>query len=563
MESVVLRPYQLECIEATWSDLFQSSSVLTVLPTGAGKTVIFGELIRKAIEAKPDIRIVVLMGRIDLVSQTERAIARQVPRRDIGVYCGSLGRKELSRKVTLASIQSIHRERLRPNLIICDEVHNFDARGGRYLKFIEQCLADNPKLKVVGFTATPFRMNGEIYGEDEFFKKITYRKRIQDLIALGHLCEPRMKGSKEQFDISSLRIKGGEYVQGDVDELVKDQDQCSRQILDALSRMDGRQCIVWATANIDHCNLVANALMAMAERVTTVHSKLEKETRNANLSAFRGGSCRHMVFVTILSEGFDHPPIDTVVLMRPTRSPVLYVQSVGRGLRPSADTGKRDCLVLDYGQVIRTLGPLDNPRVKRKKKNDEKDEAPIKECPQCLSFVFAGLRVCPCCGFQFPPPPEPAEKLERKSDERAKILSEQAAPETLVTGPAVIAMHESKNGNQCVRITYKDPCLVATWGFSGISEFFVTTSPWAMERMQRRITVLGSGPPSIPFDGEVVVRGTFEVVKSREGKYDRLLSVRRVSDDLPPGSARNDSMSFEFGANEPIRQSKDKPEDWL
>lgn len=537
-----LRDYQLEGIEAIWQELLKENTSLVVLPTGTGKTELFMALVKRAIEAKPNLKTVVAMGRIDLVAQTERRFRKMFTPQQVGVWCRSLGRKEFTRQITIASIHSAKdAASFGPiDLIIVDEVHRFDQDNGAYLTFVERAMNLNGRLKIVGFTATPFRANGEIFGEGKMFKRVTYRKGVKEMIALGFLAPPKMKGAKNAFDVSALRVRAGEFMQEDISALVSNEALVQAQVDDALSRMEDRVCVAWATANIEHCNMVADHLMNKGELATTVHSKLDKVTRQSNLSGFTDGIIRHMVFVTILSEGFDHPPIDCIVLMRPTRSPVLYVQTVGRGLRISPD--KTDCLVLDYGQVIRTLGPIDEPRIR--KKGEEKGEAVMKECPECLEMVAGGCRFCPDCDFEFPPPPKPAEKLDRRPD-NADILSKKtAAPETIKCGPAEISMHVSKAGNECVKIVYGQNSNLIYRQQSGVAEFFVTNSPWAMERLERRLHDLDADIPEIPFEGSVHVPGTFELVKTQDGKYDRILSVKRIS-EAPP----EDELSFNFGAN--------------
>lgn len=485
-----------------------------------------------------------IMGRVQLVGQTENALAEVIPRRQIGVYCGSLNRKELSRSITVASIQSIADiDFPNLNLLVIDEVQNLDQDRGRYAQFIEKATGKNQKLKVIGVTATPYRANGKIYGGDKLFKRICYKKTIQEMIAMGFLAPPVLKSSKNEFDVSRLRTRAGEYVQEDVDALVKDDDLVRIQVADALARIGDRRSVVWACANIDHCNRVANVLMSLGELVTTVHSKLSTGTRQANLSGFMTGQMRHLSFVTVLSEGFDHPPIDAVILMRPTRSPVLYVQTVGRGLR-IAD-GKTNCIVLDYGQVIKTLGPLDDPNVKEKAASNG-----LKCCPQCLTFSPYGTEFCPECQYPWPPMERIFEAPEKKLDKKAagdiNVLSEKATPTKELLGPAEIAMHEAKSGNLCVRITYQDRNYLNRWGgYNGTSEYFVVKSSWAMERLERRLGDINAAITKIPFDGVVEVPGTFEILKTLDGKYDRILAVKKISDQNPSKKTFVAGVGFE------------------
>lgn len=553
---ITLFPFQLDLIDCVWREMMISPTVLAQLPTGAGKTMCFSHIIKKAIDLRPDIKSMALMGRVDLVTQTERAISRVVDRRHIGVYCGTIGRKEISRQVTVGSIQSLSTLRSIPfiNLLIIDEAHNLDQKQGGYIRFIEKLQEVNPKIKIVAFTATPFRMKGFIYGDDQLFKKLTYKKSIQDMIALDppRLVRPILRQGDNAFDTSGLRTRAGEYMQEDVDLLVQNEDTLERQITEALMQMQGRKSVAWATANIEHCNKVLGALERRGEYATSVHSKQNRDTRNSNLSQFMGGACRHMVFVSVLSEGFDHPPIDCVVLMRPTRSPVLYVQTVGRGLRVC--DGKSDLLVLDYGQVVRELGPLDDPKVKGSKGTGE---AVVKLCPQCKTWVPGGCLNCPECSHAFPPRLEPEEKLTHRADNTAQILSDKNKPVKEVLGPCIISMYAAKSGNLCVRVAFQDKNVMSRWGgFQGVSEYFVTTSPWAMERLERRLNDVDAALPSIPFEGEIRIDGSFEVVKKEEGKYDRVLSVKKISDTAPLSQRelalqqeKEDPSEFNFGAN--------------
>ena len=555
MTAPQLRPYQSEALDAVWACILGEDSALCVLPTGAGKTVIISRLMERCMSVHATVRIGMVMGRVQLVEQTERQLALVIPRARIGVYCGSLGRRELGRSVTVASVHSIADiDAHALNLLIVDEVHNLDQERGNYARLIERAREKNPRLKVVGFTATPFRSSGLIYGKGMLFKRVAYRKTIPDMVAMGHLCRPRLTQGEGEFDTSGLKIRNGEYAPEDVDRLVADKDKCLAQVTDALKRLGGRQSVVWACANIEHCNLVADTLERLGERCTTVHSKLKKAPRADNLAAFMGGSFRHMSFVSVLSEGFDYPPIDAVVLMRPMRSPVLYVQTVGRGLRPWE--GKPDCLVLDYGQVVRSIGPLDDPSIAKGRRQSEKerdgvlkpdDTQPMKACPQCRGFVPPATRSCPDCGHGFPFE-APVERLDARADKGSALLSSDRAslPVTQRLGPILIGPYEAKSGNACVKVKYCDLENMVRWGPSGVAEFFVTGNAWAMERLERRLEGLGIDLPH-PLEEDVEFPGTFEVTTVQEGRYERVKQVRRLSHENP---RREASVGFGDQAEE-------------
>lgn len=534
---MILRDYQSEAIDAIWSEIIQNSAALCVMATGMGKTEVIIGLLQKSLIAKPTLRALILMDRIDLVKQTERRFKNALGPSLIGVWCGSLQRRELSAPLTIASVLSADVKRFKKiDLIIVDEVHLMDQKESAYTRVINELQNQNHKLKVVGFTATAFRSDGVIYGEGKMFSNICYQKTIQEGIALGVLCPPILKHTEHEFDTSQLRIRMGEYRAEDVDALVANTEKCTEQVEDALPKLHGRECIAWMCANIDHCNRVLNELVRLRENVTSVHSKQDRSTRDANLGAFMAGTFRHVVFVSILSTGFDHPPIDGIVLLRPTRSPVMYVQSVGRGLRPYKD--KKNCLVLDYGNIVGQLGPLDNPKVKGKKQDGD---VVLKICPQCKSYVSGGCITCPECEHEFPPREEPEAKLTKTHEENAQILSVPTPPPlpvTFISTDVYASMYEAKSGNVCVKITYGPPD-VRRWA---TSEFFVTNSPWALSRLEARLQALGSPMIKLPIEREIRFDGHFQVTKVRDGKFDRVTRVERCHEI--------EDTSFDFGIDQ-------------
>lgn len=348
--SVLLRPYQLEAVEAVWTALLLRNRALCVMPTGAGKTECFIKIVEEELQENPSSRICVVMGRVDLVKQTAVRFMKALKTIDIGIYCAQLKQKNLRQKITIASVQSIPAKSTF-DLLIIDECHAVDYQKGRY-----SALAQNSG-RIIGFTATPYRPEGYLYGDGKFFREIDFQLPMKDLIDMGFLVRPVAKRVNEQFDLTGLQVRGGEFVQEQVNNLTERDDKIDAQLADAMIRLEGRKKVAWQCSSIKH----AEMLWAKLKDAAIVHSQLTYDERTFQLNSFVKGDKRHMVFVTILSEGFDFPPIDAICLMRPTKSPVLYVQTVGRGLRPFA--GKQDCLVLDYGKVVETLGTVDRPFV--------------------------------------------------------------------------------------------------------------------------------------------------------------------------------------------------------
>ena len=344
--TLILRDYQQDAIDAIWNEILRQQTALCVMSTGLGKTEVLIGLIKKSLALKSDLKVVFLVNKLNLLGQTERRIVENLG--DIvGMFYGK--EKNLQKNVTVASIQSLHKIDLHVNFLILDEVHNVDQNNGRYLAFIDKCRVSNPKLKIIGVTATAFRADGYIYGPGKMFNRICFDRGLLWAIHNKHLVTPRLKAQSEKFDTSKLRIKMGEYHPTDVLKLTSDEIKIKNQLVSAIPQLIGRKKIVWATSSIEHCRLLFKQLVEM-ETAAMVHSKQNDEQNAYNIKLFEKGDCTHLVFVTIVSEGYDHKPIVAVVLMRPTRSPVLYVQTIGRGLRPFEN--KEDCLVLDFGGVV-------------------------------------------------------------------------------------------------------------------------------------------------------------------------------------------------------------------
>lgn len=475
-----LRDYQLEAVEALWNALYTGDSALCVMPTGVGKTEVMIELLRKSVDKKPDIKAAILVNKIGLVEQTARRFSKHLP---TGVFCGSLKRRELTESITVASIQSIFSANLEcVNLIVLDEVHNVNQDAGRYISFIDVLKKKNDKLKVIAFTATPYRASGPIYGKGKLFPNITYQKDLAEMIERGFLVTPRMKRVNEQFDVSKLHVRAGEFMAEEIEALTLDADKVRAQITDALSRLEDRKKVVWACSSIAHCELVHSMLTDAG----ILHSKMSTEDRDRNQMEFEHGRFKHLVFVSIVSEGYDYPPIDSVVLMRPMRSPVLYVQTIGRGLRPAPD--KTDLLVLDYGKVVETIGPLDNPRVSGGPGRPAKAvENTHMFCPSCLEYIFKSVTNCPACDAPIREDRNPIKSLTNRAAEESELLRAKDKIRSADVKDVTVRKYVSKNNNTCLKITYYP----SSFAMSPISEFFVWNNEWALSRALNRLSELG------------------------------------------------------------------------
>ena len=358
-----------------------------MLPTGAGKSLVIAELARVARG-----RVLVLAHVRELVEQNHAKYVRLGF--DAGIYSAGLGRKEATQKTVFASIQSLARaseETFRDfSLLVIDECHRVSTEGDtQYLKVITTLKELNPKLCILGLTATPYRLGfGWIYEYHQtkklvrsdtkrFFKVCVFELSLAYMVKSGYLTPPiKIDSPVAAYDFSSLRTKGAAFVQAEVDKLLVDQKRITPLIVRNIVELaEDRHGVMLFTSSVRHAQEI---LRALPPRIAAmVVGDTDARERDEVIAAFKARKLKFLVNVSVLTTGFDAPHVDVIALLRPTESVSLYQQIIGRGLRLSED--KVDCLVLDYtGQGHDVFSPeIEEPR--------PNPDAKIAEvpCPKC------------------------------------------------------------------------------------------------------------------------------------------------------------------------------------
>jgi len=241
-------------------------------------------------------------------------------------------------------------------------------------------------LVVIGFTATPFRLGqGRIYGPGKPFADLAYHVGMLDLIKQGYLATlTSLAPAAGTIDTDGVKTLGGDFNERQLEERAT-----AEGIIDAAldewqatAHAHGRKASVFFCVSILHAGLVKEALLRRGIEAHAVSGETTAELRARLLTDFAAGAFPVLCNVGVLTEGWDCPRCDCIVLLRPTRSASLYVQMVGRGLRLSPSTGKTDCLILDFGGNIERLGPVDQADEKepRQTKRAQPEEAPYRRC---------------------------------------------------------------------------------------------------------------------------------------------------------------------------------------
>lgn len=428
---IQLRDYQRASLDAlyAWFRANPAGNPLLILPTGAGKAILIAALIQEALTQWPKTRILMVTHSRDLIAQNAQKLISMWPQAPIGIHSAGLRKRDVYQPVIFAGIQSIWKKAMHLgtfDLILIDEVHLVSHKAeGTYRAFLADCRKINPNIRIIGLTATPFRSgHGSLmHGDDAMFHDVAYQIKMLDLIAQGYLSPLVSKRMATQLDVSGVAIKQGEFAAGQLERAV-DQEAVTEAALDECEEYgkDRKKWLVFC-AGVAHAEHVAEAMNARGIKTGCITGKTPNAQRDRLIADYRAGRLRALSSMGVLTTGFDVPDTDMLVLLRPTQSPGLYVQMIGRGSRIAP--GKVDCLVLDFAGNAMRHGPVDQIEAWTPHPTEGEGDAPCKTCPECQTIAATAVRICPICGYEFPFDEKPKHEA-RASD--APILSTDLAP---------------------------------------------------------------------------------------------------------------------------------------
>lgn len=462
-----LRGYQEEAVDAVFDYYLKgrNGNVLVSLPTGSGKSIVMAALVERIIQQTPQVKFLSLTHRKELLSQNEAELNKHFPHITTSMYSAGLGRRELGAQVSFAGVQSVYtkaKQFQEARLVLIDESHLCPKSGnGMYRRFINELLEYNPNIKIIGFTATPYRFDSGLltHGEDALFQTVVYEANVKDLVDQGYLAPLTSRTTSARIETEGIGTRLGDFIIGEL-EIAADKEEITDAMIDDLDRdaKDRKSILVFCTG-VDHANHVRNALRMRGYSSEVVTGDTPSEERADILERFKRQELRTLVNVDVLTVGFNSPNTDCIVSLRPTRSTGLWVQMLGRGMRLKDNAP--DCLVLDYGGNIDRHGPIDQIKPQIKEKRTGSGEAPTKTCVKCYAECPAGVRFCPECGTEFPAPKHGLEMQYSLSP----VMSDQKGPSQTFNVDGVYYRKWQKPG--------KDPTLRVDYhcGIHSISEW--------------------------------------------------------------------------------------------
>ena len=324
----------------------------------------------------------------------------------------------ISCSIRVVSISRVKREGITPvyNLHVSGHpsyfangvaVHNCHliprSDNTRYNKFLSDLKLANPGVKIVGLTATPYRLDsGWLHkGEGAIFDGIAYDIPIADLMEQGFLAPVVSKAGARKIDLTNVGHRGGEFIESELAKAASDPELVRETVAEIVEYGAERKAWLIFACGVIHANMLRDEFEALGVEAHVVTGGDGMNERTEKIERFRRGDYRCLINVNVPTTGFNVPHVDLVASVRATESAGLYVQIVGRGTRIAP--GKTDCLVLDYGENVIRHGFIDKVRPKIKGKTED-GAAPCKECPDCKTIQHAAMRNCIECGYAFPPP---------------------------------------------------------------------------------------------------------------------------------------------------------------
>jgi DNA repair protein RadD len=402
---VELRPYQsaaLAALEAHWHS--GGGAALIDMATATGKSLVIAETVRRAIARDRNLRALVAVHVRELVERDVEELLEIWPDAPYGICSDGLDRRDHDQQIIFGTIQTLHRDVAklgRRDLLLIDEVQLVPRDGdGMYLMLIDALRALNLDLRMVGASATCFRLDSGYLdrGEGALFERTVFSYSIADGIRDGWLAPLSSKATNAKIDVTGVGRRGGEFIPGELERAANIGDVVEAAVAEMVEQGRERRAWIGFCCGVEHAFAVRDAVRRHGISCETVVAGTPSEERRAIFDAYRAGQIRCLTGVNVFSVGFNIPQVDLIALLRPTCSPGLLIQQVGRGTRKAE--GKTDCRVLDFAGNIRRHGPVDSIYVNGRTAANPGDVL-TKTCPECQEENLLAATVCTCCGDVF------------------------------------------------------------------------------------------------------------------------------------------------------------------
>jgi DNA repair protein RadD len=529
---IILRDYQAESVHDTYAYWKGGGgNPLVAHATGTGKTLVIADVAARFVRAEG--RVLVVAHVMELVEQDVTALLELWPDAPVGVNCAGLKRREWDQAIIIATIGSIFRspEKLgRIDLLIVDESHRIPRRRqSMYQKLIEALRLARPGMRVLGLTATPWRLDtGRLdEGEDRIFDQVVHEYSMADGIRDGWLAPLVCKAPRRgEISVKGVKVRGGEFVADELQAAADKDELIEGAVEDIIGRAGERKSWLVFASGVLHALHIRDAMRAKGVSCETINYATPADERGRIIEEFRAGRIRCLASMDVLTTGFNVKCVDVIALLRATMSTGLLIQMAGRGTRKAE--GKENCLLLDYAGNLRRHGPLDAPNIQMGKEGSgdgtEKAKKATRICPECDAVPGWDQVEC-MCGYKWP---LPELKHAARADDDVEVLA-GSAPRLVVINDVGVRRHVKWGAQPGDRPT---ACVEFRAGLQRYLDFLALEHDgYARDKAVGKWAAMGGQMPAPRTVGEAVRRqGELRVgsiMVKRKGKWWEVLSVQR------------------------------------
>lgn len=457
---------------------------VVAMPTGTGKSVVIAKFVNRAMKTYPATRIMMLTHVKELIEQNAKKLYQVWNNAPLGINSAGLDQRDIALPIIYGGVRSVKKNIEAfgyRDMLVIDEAHllSSDAET-EYQQVIAGLVKINPYLKVIGFTATPFRMKQGMITDGGIFTDICYDatspQMFNRLIAEGFISPPIPKRTEAYIDTSNVKIVGGEFSAGAL-EAAADKDEITyAAVRETVEFGYNRACWLMFASGINHAEHIAAMLQSFGISAAAVHCKKSQKENDQILKDLKSGILRAVVSMGKLTTGFDHPPIDLIGMLRPTLSPGLWVQMLGRGTRPydpfkPGDVNplafpnlKQNVLVMDFARNTPRLGPINDPKIPGKPGKGGGD-APVRICEEgyrykngvryaandgCGAYNHSAVRNCINCHMEFDFSP----KIFKSAGDDKLLREDADITKHFEVQRAIYAMHNKPNSPPTMKVSY-------------------------------------------------------------------------------------------------------------
>ncbi|WP_457659564.1 DEAD/DEAH box helicase family protein [Sinorhizobium medicae] len=563
----VPRYYQNEAVQAVfdyWEE--EPGHPLVDMATGTGKSGTLAMLIDRLLSGWAHLRVFVVTHVEELVEGNFKEYIGMCPFAPAGLFAASLGRRDARSQVLFGQLQTVHDKAAQighVDVLMIDEVHLVPSDGNTmYRKLIAALMAINPDMKIVGFTATPYRLDsGRLdEGDDRLFDRVVYTYSLAQGIEDGYLTRLTSKPSEVKYDMTGVHRLGGDFKKSDLAKAT-DKEELTRAAVNeimAYANAENRKTAIIFCNGIDHATHVRDEIRAHGKTCEVLSGKTPKGERRKIIEDLKAGRLWGCTNDNVLSTGTNIPGVDLIADMAPTESCNRYVQRAGRGTRVVWPAGfdfnsatkeerkaaiergpKPNCRYMNFAGNIERHGPVDC--VTPKKPGSGQGEAPIKLCMQCEEICAAGARVCPNCGSEFEFEEKP--KFTARPTDVAILATVAEEDWRRVTGRA-FRHHAGKQGKKdSVKVTFMT-------GYTAINKWYAPEASGRARADSDRFWKSHGGLTPFPknamewLERQGELSATAEIRVEPSGKYWNVCDYKPTSpqaanDNTPPPANDN------------------------